>query len=193
MMKRTIFVCLLFILLLTYGCNAQKTEQSPVGNSVQESTVQTESASESLAEPTEKTTDPIPTVFRTPIDTVAADGVPIKSKEAFSEEETSDILEAYEALKRYYDYCYGGRFPNASQYITSIDDVRLVRTFYTRYDPQTTDFHPEKEYEFYVTCSELEEISSSRKNEYYAVSKVDGEWTTLTEYSMKHEETQISE
>lgn len=118
----------------------------------------------------------------TPLDTVTKNGIPIKSTSGYSEEQKAEILEACEALMVFYDKHLNINYPNASQYITSIDDVRYAEDLYTHYDPEIMGFVPEEEIEFWVTCAGNKYLSSSRNNEWCLVSKIDGEWTTYTEY-----------
>lgn len=116
----------------------------------------------------------------TPIDVIADDGVPIKSTKGFTEEEKAEILKAYEALKVYYDKHLNINYPNASQYITSIDDVRYSTDILNRYTPDVP--MPDVEFSFWVTCEDYPILSSSRKNEWYYASKINGVWTTYSEY-----------
>lgn len=118
----------------------------------------------------------------TPLDTVTKDGIPIKSTSSYSEEQKAEILEAYEALKVFYDKYLNVSYPDGSKYITSIDDVRYADDLYSHYDPEIMSFVPEEEIEFWVTCADNEILSSSHKNEWCLVSKIDGRWTTYTEY-----------
>ena len=125
---------------------------------------------------------------RTPLDTVAPDGVPIRSSVKYTEEEKAEIMEAYEALKRFMDNYLNVNIPGASKYLTSVDDVVYDYDLYTHYDSSVMHFHPEEELRFSVTCAEKEELSSSYHGGIgYLVSKIDGKWTTYTEYTSQPE------
>lgn len=164
----------LFLLLTLTACENNE------NSDIQESTLQTTSVEESVVDiaPQRTTTK----TESTPLDTVTKDGIPIKSTSGYSEEQKAEILEAYEALKTFYDKYLNVNYPGGSQYITSIDDVRYADDLYSHYDPKTMSFTPEEEIEFWVTCADNEILSSSHKNEWCLVSKIDGEWTTYTEY-----------
>ncbi len=121
---------------------------------------------------------------KTPIDTIAEDGVPIKSTAAFTENEKAEILRGYKHLKTYFDEYLSADYPNAGQYITSIDDVRYADELYSTRYSDTPEFKPEKEIEFWVICSYNEILSSSYNNEWYTVSVFNNQWTTYTEYKL---------
>ena len=121
---------------------------------------------------------------RTLLDTAAPDGVPMKSSVKYTEAEKAEIMEAYEALKRFMDNYLNVNIPGASKYITSVDDVVYDYDLYSHYDSSVMHFTPEKELRFSVTCAENETLSSSYLGGIgYLVSKIDGKWTTYTEYT----------
>ncbi len=165
------------------GNNADPTDVPSSDNTPQSSGSQTTVAEDSVFDTSNPDITTSQAVLKTPIDTITEDGVPIKSTAVFSEEDKSEILEAYKALKTFFDKHLNLNYPDGSQYIVSIDDVRHGDGLYSTRYPLESGFKPTKEFEFWVTCSpDYENLSSSHKNEWYIASKFDGEWTTYSEY-----------
>lgn len=176
--------CILTLLTFT-ACGGKNKEVENIDKSASDSTINTLQTTIDIHDSDIKDNTLQTNNLYTPIDTITYNGIPIKSTNNFSEEQKKEILEAYTALEVFFDKYLNINYPNGSQYITSIDDVRYNHDLFTHYDSEIYDFVPEKEIEFYVTCADNDVLSSSRKNTWYLVSKIDGKWTTYSEYMDK--------
>lgn len=182
--KAGILSLLLVFSLALSGCSGTNSTDSTSTSSSTSSTDSTSSTqpAQSTSGPSgssESSVDSDNQNLWTPLDTTADDGVAIKSKQYFSEEEKAEVMKAYAALKRYLDKYMNVNLPNASKYIVSIDDVRRNGDLSTHYDPSYGCPAPTEALDFHIVANEHSEQISAN---YLVICKINGEWTTYAEY-----------
>ena len=167
---------LVFSLVLS-GCSEANSTDSTSTSSSTSSPQPTQSESGSGS--SESSVDSDNQNLRSPLDTTADDGISIKSKEHFSEEEKAEVMKAYAALKRYLDKYMNVNLPDASKYIVSIDDVRRNGDLSAHYDPSYGCPAPTETLDFHIVANEYSDQLSAN---YLVICKINGEWTTYAEY-----------
>ncbi len=176
-MKHRQIAAILSLCLLT-GCSSPDTKPDPVSQA--ETTVTEQTAAEQTTTVTEITTTAEPVKMNTPLETVTEEGVRFQTKQAFSDERKAVILEASKALNRFHRKFMEKKFPNQTAEIELVDSVTHIYTGNDYHDP---NFVPEDEFEFHVITrfrrGDEEYLGGS---EPFIISKVNGEWTTYTEY-----------